>query len=294
LRSLYKKRLLLFTKCILFFLSFPPSPFTSNYLLMPVFASFLLLIFSLSCSLSQPLFPNRCEEKCGTQLVPFPFHLKSSCGPPIRAFKLLCSTNSSLYLTLGHTDFRIVHFLSSGSLILDYTMNTSSSSSLSRSCNPWYANLMLSSLFNKSPFFAITPDNILRLYDCEDSSLCHSNCGSVSAAGECPLNNRTEFGCCYPLSDGSVWKTGDVFSVFSEFGCRGFSSWVVNQSTALRGIEMEWATPKSNLTGVECADGAILVNATAVHEGVRCMCGTGFVGDGYAQGAGCYKGMLFF
>ncbi|KAF3340334.1 inactive receptor-like protein kinase [Carex littledalei] len=255
---------------------------------MSIFASFLLVIFSLSCSLSQPVFPNRCEEKCGTQLIPFPFHINSSCGPPIEAFKLSCSTTSSLYLTLGQGDFRIIDFLSSGSLILDYTLNTSSSS-LSRSCDRWYANLILPSVFNKKPFFAITPDNILRLYDCEDSSLCHSSCALISAAGECHVNNRTEYGCCYPLSDGSVWKKGDDFSVFGEFGCRGFSSWVINQSTAVRGIEMEWAMPRRNVIGVECADGAVLVNATAVRGGVRCVCGAGFVGDGYAQGAGCYK-----
>ncbi|KAJ4799755.1 wall-associated kinase [Rhynchospora pubera] len=256
---------------------------------MSFFGSFLLLLFSLSCSLSQPLFSNPCGEKCGTQIIPFPFHLNSSCGPPIKAFKLSCSPTSSLYLTLGRTDFRIIDFLSSGSLILDYTLNTSASSSLSRSCDRWYANLILSSLFNRNPFFGITSDNVLRLYDCEDSSLCHSSCGLVGTAGGCDVNNRTDFGCCYPLSDGSVWKSGNDFSVFGEFGCRGFSSWAINQSTAVRGIEMEWAIPRKNGIGIECADGAVLVNATAVNGGVRCTCGTGFVGDGYMQGAGCYK-----
>ncbi|KAJ3706881.1 hypothetical protein LUZ61_010586 [Rhynchospora tenuis] len=221
---------------------------------MSIFGSFFLLLFSFSCSLAQPLFPNACGEKCGTQLIPFPFHLNSSCGPPIKAFKLTCSPTSSLYLTLGRTDFRIIDFLSSGSLILDYTLNTSSSSSLSRSCDRC--------------------------------------CGLVGVAGGCDVNNRTDFGCCYPLSDGSVWKTGNDFSVFGEFGCRGFSSWTINQSTAVRGIEMEWAVPRRNVIGVECADGAILVNATAVNGGVRCTCGTGFVGDGYTQGAGCYKGLV--
>lgn len=57
---------------------------------------------------------------------------------------------------------------------------------------------------------------------------------------------------------------------------------------------MEWAMPRRNVIGVECADGAVLVNATAVRGGVRCMCGAGFVGDGYAQGAGCYKGKLYY
>lgn len=57
---------------------------------------------------------------------------------------------------------------------------------------------------------------------------------------------------------------------------------------------MEWAMPRRNVIGVECADGAVLVNATVVRGGVRCMCGAGFVGDGYAQGAGCYKGKLYY
>ncbi|KAJ3680279.1 hypothetical protein LUZ60_016557 [Juncus effusus] len=253
----------------------------------------LLLVISFSSSSAQPFFPNRCEEKCGDQIIPFPFHLSSSCGPPIVAFKLSCRSNSTLYLTLGPTDFRIISFLSSGSLLLDYTQNSSSSSSsssLSGSCKSWYASLTQPTLFFKNPFFSVTSNNILRLYDCEDSSLCRTACNTAVTSNECNNGNkRTDFGCCYPLSDSSVWKPRNGFSVFADFGCRGFSSWVVNQSVAVRGIEMEWAVPKRYGVPVDCADGAVLVNATAVKGGMRCACGAGFVGDGYAQGSGCFK-----
>lgn len=60
-------------------------------------------------------------------------------------------------------------------------------------------------------------------------------------------------------------------------------------SRAERGVEMEWAVPRGFGNGTECADGAVEVNATAVRGGVRCACGPGFVGDGFAAGSGCFK-----
>lgn len=90
-----------------------------------------------------------------------------------------------------------------------------------------------------------------------------------------------------------MWKAGDGFGVFKEFGCRGFSSWVEGSSDdsnwTERGIEMEWAVPRGFGNGTDCADGAVEVNATAVRGGVRCACGPGFVGDGFAAGSGCFK-----
>lgn len=134
----------------------------------------------------------------------------------------------------------------------------------------------------------MTGDNVLRLYDCGDSSVCRIGCGRV---GGCAGGRE---GCCYPLWDGSVWKVGEGFGVFGEgYGCRGFSSWVEKRGlggNVRRGIEVEWAVPRRLAEDVGCADGAVMVNATAVRGGYRCACGNGLVGDGFAHGIGCFKG----
>ncbi|XP_008808294.2 LOW QUALITY PROTEIN: probably inactive receptor-like protein kinase At2g46850 [Phoenix dactylifera] len=252
--------------------------------------SFLLLFSLLPFAFPQAFFPNKCGERCGHLPIPFPFHLNSSCGPAIDSFRLSCSddsTPSALFLTLGSTDLRVIDFLPSGSLLLDYSPNSTSS------CDPWYSNVNRSSfVFDRSPFFAVTADNVLRLYACEDSSVCKTGCDRIGVVGGCD-GKRSYFGCCYPLSDGSVWKPGDGFSVFAEYGCRGFSSWVVRSASgrmrAERGIELEWAVPRGYNGGEVCSEEAVAVNSTAVRDGLRCACGAGFVGDGFAEGIGCFK-----
>ncbi|WOL06144.1 hypothetical protein Cni_G14876 [Canna indica] len=247
---------------------------------------FLSLAFAVPCTAYAPV-PNRCNERCGDLPVPFPFHLAASCGPPVDAFCLTCSPDSVLSLLLPPpADLRVVAFLPSGSLLLDYSPSPAA-------CDPWYADVNRSLGLDGSPFFAITAANLLRLYDCEDSSICRTGCDQVPAGCQ---GNDTDFGCCYPLSDGSVWKEGKGLSVFAEFGCRGFSSWAVTEpvsgeaaAKATRGIEVEWAVPKGLGNGTQCAVGATVVNATAVSGGIRCVCPPGLAGDGFAGGVGCYK-----
>lgn len=53
-----------------------------------------------------------------------------------------------------------------------------------------------------------------------------------------------------------------------------------------RGVKLEWGLPR-NLT--ICDKNGFVVNATAVTDGVRCSCSDGFVGDGFANGFGCFK-----
>ncbi|CAL9176785.1 unnamed protein product [Musa hybrid cultivar] len=248
---------------------------------------------SASASATKATIPKSCGESCGGLSIPFPFHLNASCGPSVPAFRLACSANdSTLRLSLPPTsDLRVVAFLPSGSLLLDY-------SSPAAACDRWYADVNRSFGLDSSHFFAVTADNLLRLYDCEDSSICRAGCDRIGPlAGDTGCEgNRTDFGCCYPLSDGSVWKVGNRFSVFAGFGCRGFSSWAVMRyasgdgtATVERGIEVEWAVPRGYGNGTECAEGAVVVNATAVRQGVRCACAPGLVGDGFAGGAGCFK-----
>ncbi|XP_020085013.1 probably inactive receptor-like protein kinase At2g46850 [Ananas comosus] len=255
----------------------------------PLILYHLIFLSYLSAAVPQQQpYPNRCGERCGGVVLPFPFHLNSSCGPAVDAFRLSCRPPDSglLYLSLAPSaDLRVLGFLPSGSLLLDYSSLVNSSSP----CDRWYADVGKFPALGRSPFFAVTAGNVLRLYDCEDSSICREGCEAIGG-GACGGSNRTDFGCCYPLSDGSAWKAGDGFSAFAEFGCRGFSSWFVNRSAAVRGIEVEWAVPRGSGGGaVDCAEGAVVVNATAVHGGVRCACGAGYVGDGFAQGAGCFK-----
>lgn len=85
--------------------------------------------------------------------------------------------------------------------------------------------------------------------------------------------------------------------MFGEYGCRGFSSWVAKRGlggSGRRGVEVEWAVPRRLAGDVGCADGAAAVNSTAVEDGFRCACGIGLVGDGFAHGIGCFKGVISF
>lgn len=131
-------------------------------------------------------------------------------------------------------------------------------------------------------------DNVVGLYDCEDSSLCRADCETVDLPG-CD-GDRGSLGCCYPLSDHSIWHVGQGFSVFSQYGCRGFSSWAVlrGSNSGKRGVKLEWAVPKNKSMEV-CSSNADMVNATAVEGGGRCVCQDGYVGDGFANGTGCLQ-----
>uniref|UniRef100_A0A453A9K5 Protein kinase domain-containing protein n=1 Tax=Aegilops tauschii subsp. strangulata TaxID=200361 RepID=A0A453A9K5_AEGTS len=240
-------------------------------------------------------------ESCGDLVLPFPFHLNSSAactaadGNSSSLFHLSCDGggghNATLTLTLGAAAFRVLEFLPTGaSLLLDYAAPAAPP------CDPAYAAFSRPSspaaaLDGAASFLAVAPANVLRLYACEDSSLCRAGCDDV-AAPACAGKKPAAAGCCYPLSDGSVWKPGDGLGVFAGFGCRGFSSWVKNRSSATAGvtraIEVEWAVPRGSALAA-CADGARLVNSTTVRGGVRCACTSGLVGDGFAQGTGCSK-----
>ncbi|XP_044452346.1 probably inactive receptor-like protein kinase At2g46850 [Triticum aestivum] len=240
-------------------------------------------------------------ESCGDLVLPFPFHLNSSAacaaadGNSSSPFHLSCDggggNNATLTLTLGAAAFRVLEFLPSGtSLLLDYAPPTAPP------CDPAYAAFShpsspAAALDAAASFLAVAPANVLRLYACEDSSLCRAGCDDV-AAPACAGKKPAAAGCCYPLSDGSVWKPGDGLGVFAGFGCRGFSSWVKNRSSATAGvtraIEVEWAVPRGSALAA-CAEGATLVNSTTVRGGVRCACASGLVGDGFAHGTGCSK-----
>lgn len=133
---------------------------------------------------------------------------------------------------------------------------------------------------------------MLDLYDCEDSSLCKPDCEKTSLMPNCDRQTGSYPSCCYPLSDRSAhaWRPSEGFSVFSQFGCRGFSSWVVlpGSRTGKRGVKLEWAVP-GNLTVPVCDSNADIVNVSAVTSGIRCQCRDGFTGDGFVAGVGCLK-----
>ena len=80
---------------------------------------------------------------------------------------------------------------------------------VSNTCRPY--NDLNSFGFGGNDFFGISSENVLGLYDCEDSLLCKANC-EVNDLRGCD-SDRNGPACCYPLSDHSVWHVGDGFAV---------------------------------------------------------------------------------
>ncbi|XP_015888921.3 probably inactive receptor-like protein kinase At2g46850 [Ziziphus jujuba] len=230
---------------------------------------------------------NQSNENCGETKIPFPFHLNSPCGSVPNAFNLSCENSTALFLKVGTESYRVLEFFSDG-ILVDF-------SGPSSSCRQY--NDLNSFDFTESDYFGVSVDNVIGLYDCEDSSLCKAECETIDLPG-CDGKDSSSPACCYPLSDHSVWRIGDKFSVFSKFGCRGFSSWVVlpTANSGRRGVKLEWAIPRNSSKAV-CAGNADIATATAVEDGVRCSCpdgfvGNGFVGNGFANGTGCIKSCI--
>ncbi|XP_021846044.1 probably inactive receptor-like protein kinase At2g46850 isoform X2 [Spinacia oleracea] len=228
-----------------------------------------------------------CNETCGRFQVTFPFYINNgSCGwsnPPLSdSFQLTCLNSTSLFLNIESQNYRVLEFFSDGVLV-DFP-------GFSNTCRPY--NDLSSFGFGGNDVFGVSNDNVIGLYDCEDSSLCKANCESNDLPG-CDRNgngNGSGPVCCYPLTDHSVWHIGDDFDVFAKFECRGFSSWVVprGMSSGKRGVKLEWAIPMNSSKEV-CDVNAYRVNATTLKHGIRCICDDGFVGDGYVNGTACLK-----
>ncbi|GMH00358.1 hypothetical protein Nepgr_002197 [Nepenthes gracilis] len=239
------------------------------------------------------LLDHQCNQTCGGLQIPFPFHVtkysssssSSSCEwsseSILEPFQLSCFNSTILFLNINSENYRILEFFPDG-ILVDFP-------GFSSTCHPY--NDLNSFGFAGNRFFGISSDNVVGLYDCEDSSLCKANC-EISVLPSCN-GNGNDPSCCYPLSDHSIWHVGDEFSVFSEFNCRGFSSWIVPRGTRLgrRGVKLEWAFPM-NLSESVCAANLHTVNATSVSHGIRCACDDGFAGDGFTKGIGCLKSCI--
>ncbi|XP_071739609.1 probably inactive receptor-like protein kinase At2g46850 [Rutidosis leptorrhynchoides] len=252
-----------------------------------MFIFFILLVVPQVASHGCP------QQKCGTfDSIPYPFRLDngSNCGELLSdAFHLSCFNETSLFIKIGSYRYQVLHFfLDGGGVLVDFPNDTVCYSS---SCRTYYD--LKSFRFQANDYFGIAKDNLVGLYGCGDSSLCRSDCGGCHDA-----NSTTTFtsnGCCYLLSEdrGGVWRVGDGFDVFEEFGCKGFSSWVgsglgSNNGEIKRGVKLEWAIPSELIKGT-CALNAQSVNASSVISGMRCKCVDGFIGDGFAKGSGCLK-----
>ncbi|CAL5367043.1 unnamed protein product [Camellia sinensis] len=251
-----------------------------------LFISFLILILPNPLVFSHSFQSNQCGDKCGSFQIPFPFYINSSCGSVSDddPFRLICHNSTSLSLTISSKTYPILQFFPDGVLV-DFPNTTSAT------CRPY--NDLNAFGFDGNDYFGISADNIIGLYDCEDSSLCKTECEKTVMPPGCDGSSGSYPACCYPLSDRTSWHVGDGFSVFSQFGCRGFSCWVVPPGTNIgkRGVKLEWAVP-GNSSAAVCAANAYTVNATSVPSGVRCQCSDGFIGDAFADGVGCSKTCL--
>ena len=248
----------------------------------------LLVCFPFSCSLQEqgkelqtPLHPNSCNETCGNLHVPFPFYVNSSCESISPAFHLSCINSTTLLLRIGSVSYTVLEFFSDGVLV-DFPGSSS--------CRQYNDLNSFGRSFAGKNNFGVSVDNVVGLYDCEDSSLCKADCETIDLPG-CDGRGGGSLACCYPLSDHTIWHVGDGFSVFSQFGCRGVSSWAVLRGSTWgkRGVKLEWALPRNSSKQV-CARNANMANATAIQGGVRCVCQNGYVGDGFADGTGCLQG----
>ncbi|KAF3789234.1 receptor-like protein kinase [Nymphaea thermarum] len=242
------------------------SSFTSSvatgHLFLIFLALFCLQVY-ISSSNDEPRLINPCKEQCGTIPIPYPFYLSNnSCG--FDGFKLNCS-NSTLSLTLNSKEYVVLN-ISSDSLLIDFFP--------ARSCHAQLDDFD----FKGDQLYGISVDNVLQFSECRDTSICREICSMQLCEG------KSE--CCYLLSSYAVWQPGDGFSVFSAFGCKGFSCWHFDPQTE-RGIKLEWGITKLNSSGL-CHPGATVVHARTV-DGMRCRCKTGFTGDGFAYGIGCVK-----
>ncbi|XP_057744646.1 probably inactive receptor-like protein kinase At2g46850 [Arachis stenosperma] len=252
----------------------------------------LLVFLPFSCSLQPPnLLPNPCNETCGKLHVPFPFFVNSSCASISTSFNLSCSNSSNLFLKIDSQSYKVLEFFNDG-LLVDFP--GASSSSTCRMYND--LNSFGKSFEGKDEDqYGISLDNVVGLYDCDDSSVCKPDCETIELPGCDGSGNN--LGCCYPLSDHSIWHSGEGFSVFSEFGCRGFSSWAVvrGSNSGKHGVKLEWGVPlKKNSSSMEkvCDLNAEMVNASSVQGAVRCVCQDGFIGDGFLNGSGCLQSCM--
>ncbi|XP_076956902.1 probably inactive receptor-like protein kinase At2g46850 [Bidens hawaiensis] len=264
---------------------------------MIIIIVFLLLVVPPAASGGSRSCP---PEKCGSiDSIPYPFRLDngSGCGDLLSdAFWLSCVNSTSLFVSIGLYKYQVLHFFpDGGGLLVAFGNESARYSSL---CQRYYDLRLFR--FRANDYFGISKDNVVGLYGCGDSSLCRSDCGGCRDANT--TTTATTFadsGCCYSLSKdrGGVWRVGDSFTVFEEFGCKGFSSWVgsgsgsgssLDKSDMKHGVKLEWAVPSSLIKDV-CDSNARIVNTSSVIFGMRCECVDGFIGDGFAKGTGCLK-----
>lgn len=249
--------------------SFP----VSFWSLLMVF--FILVIPDLPyCSSSVAHHKNKCNERCGSIAIPYPFYLDPECGLP--GFNLEC-LNSTPVVNLDDNKYNVLSFLSDSFLI----------DPLNSSCE-----LNVNSFsFRGNKHYGISLENFLQLSDCRNSSACLVDCNIPIQQNntECKYNAT----CCYPLSNTTLWQLGNSISIFAKFHCSAFSSWVLSSPLAPTvdaeyGLKMEWALPR-NCSNIGCSPNAVCVKATTIKGGVRCQCNPGYVGDGFTDGAGCFK-----
>nr|CAD1844627.1 unnamed protein product [Ananas comosus var. bracteatus] len=241
----------------------------------PLILYHLIFLSYLSAAVPQQQpYPNRCGERCGGVVLPFPFHLNSSCGPAVDAFRLSCRSPTPARSTSPSPPPPI-----SASSVSSPPAPSSSTTPPSSTPLP-LRPLVRGCRQIPRP----RPEPFLRGHRRERPPAVRLR-GLVDMPGGVRGDRRRGVRREQPhglrvllpaLGRERVEGRGRVL------GVRGVR--------LPRLLELV-CEPGSGGGGgaVACAEGAVVVNATAVHGGVRCACGAGYVGDGFAQGAGCFK-----
>lgn len=220
-----------------------------------------------------------CNQTCGNKSVSYPFGFSDGCE-----IRLNCSYRDDVEVA----GFQVLNVTSDNIII-----------HTPRQCNRKVDQMKR--LFSRN--YAVSKQNALLLQNCSSSQ---SNCtiptdlieNRFKLQGIQGCNHDPRYGnmsCYLAATKGNGMLTYDNISS-SHCGLL-VSSTVVNSanddleiSLEFQTIQLDWWLPGA----CNCSANANCSNVTVANgsSGYRCSCQDGFIGDGFAQGSRCYRGMF--
>ncbi|KAF7136603.1 hypothetical protein RHSIM_Rhsim08G0109200 [Rhododendron simsii] len=240
----------------------------------------MLVIISISASV-KPVISAECNQTCGTAArgnpnrVPYPFGFSPGCGIPLKctgtgqvkigAFKVQNITSDSILIDFPAKCGRTVP--QTKELFGPNYALTWQNGLLLKHCKSLLNGCIIPTAMVKARFKSFEPS------DCRlDNVSCYS--GTDARSGFISYDSLNRSGC------------GEVYSSVAEVDV-GRNSTV---SLQFQAAELGWwlggrcnCSPEANCTNVTVPIGG---------SGYRCQCREGFVGDGFAGGGGCQKGII--